>query len=219
MNAVQNAASRANEHQRGNAVNQDDRTAGNSQVDGYLKKAGKWQAEMEKLRAIVLECGLTEELKWGKPCYTREGRNIVLMMGFKDHFILLFPSGALMKDSKNLLIRPSENTQAARQLRLTSAAQVDKLKTTLKAYVREAIAVEKAGLKVEFKKPSEFEVPEELQARLDETPTLKKAFDKLTPGRQRAYMLHIASAKQSKTRSSRVEKCVPQILAGKGLDD
>ena len=195
------------------------RSRTNPKVDGYFKRAKRWQEEMEKLREIVLDCGLTEELKWGKPCYTFEGRNIVLIIGFKERCALLLCNGALLKDSHGILIRPTENTQAARQIRFTNLGDIVKMETALKGYFREAIQAEKAGLKVEFKKVKEVAIPEELQRKLDENPALKTAFAALTPGRQRAYVLYFSGAKQSKTRESRVEKCLPQILAGKGLDD
>ena len=191
----------------------------NPKVDAYVSKAKNWKEEIEQLRSIVLECPLTEELKWGNPCYTHEDTNIVLIHVFKEYAALLFFKGALMKDAKGLLIQQTENTQAARQLRFTSVSEITKLKATIKAYIKDAIAVEKAGLKVEFKKTAEFNMPEEFQIRLDGMPALKKAFAALTPGRQKAYLLHFSAAKQSKTRESRVEKAIPQILDGKGLDD
>jgi len=191
----------------------------NPKVDAYVSKAKKWKEEIELLRSIVLECPLTEELKWGNPCYTHEDKNVVLIHVFKEYAALLFFKGSLLKDSKGVMIQQTENTQATRQLRFTSVSEISKLRTTIKAYVKEAIAVEKAGLKVEFKKTTEFSMPEEFQGKLDSMPALKKAFDALTPGRQRAYLLHFSSAKQSKTSASRVEKAIPQILDGKGLDD
>lgn len=191
----------------------------NPKVDAYVSKAKNWKEEIEQLRSIVLECPLTEELKWGNPCYTHEDTNIVLIHVFKEYAALLFFKGALMKDAKGLLIQQTENTQAARQLRFTNVSEITKLKATIKAYIKDAIAVEKAGLKVEFKKTAEFNMPEEFQIRLDGMPALKKAFAALTPGRQKAYLLHFSAAKQSKTRESRVEKAIPQILDGKGLDD
>jgi uncharacterized protein YdeI (YjbR/CyaY-like superfamily) len=191
----------------------------NPKVDFYFNKAKKWQEEMEKLRTIILTCQLNEELKWGVPCYTYQKSNIVLIHAFKDYCAVLFFKGALLKDSKGILIRQTENVQAARQIRFTSTAQVNKLQTTLKAYIYEAIEVEKAGLKVEMKKTREFTMPEEFKNKLDTNADLKKAFFALTPGRQRAYLLHFSSAKQSKTRESRIEKCMPLILSGKGLDD
>ena len=191
----------------------------NSQVDGYLKKAKTWQAEMTKLRKILLDCGLTEELKWGKPCYTFQESNIVVIVPFKPSCALLFSKGALLKDPKGILIQPTENTQAARQMRFADVREIAKMELTIKAYVHEAIAVEKAGLEVKYKKISEFAVPAELQTRLDQLPVLRKAFEALTPGRQRGYLLYFSAAKQSKTRESRVEKCMPQILKGKGLND
>lgn len=191
----------------------------NSKVDAYLSGAKKWREEMEKLREIILRCGLVEEVKWGKPCYTLEGKNVVLMIGFKEYCSLLFGKGALLKDDKKILVKAGENTQGARQMRFTSFEQVAKLEKVVKAYVLEAIAAEKAGLEVAYKKIEEFEVPEELQRALDKNAALKKAFKALTPGRQRGYIMHVAAAKQAKTREARVEKCVPLILAGKGLNE
>jgi len=188
-------------------------------VDAYLSKAKKWQEEFEKLRKIILDCGLTEELKWGVPCYTFERRNIVLIHGFKEYCALLFFKGALLNDVKSILIQQTRNVQAARQIRFTNVREIVKLKPILKAYIYEAIEVEKAGLKVNLKKTKEFIVPEEFQNRLAEVPGLKTAFAALTPGRQRAYLLHFSAPKQSKTRESRVEKCLQQILKGKGLND
>jgi uncharacterized protein YdeI (YjbR/CyaY-like superfamily) len=189
----------------------------NPKVDEYLGKAKKWQEEFEKLRMIILDCGLTEELKWGCPCYTFEKSNIVLIHGFKEYCALLFFKGALLKDPKDILIQQTENVQAGRQIRFTNAREIVKMKTVLKAYVHEA--KEKAGLKVKYKKTSEFKIPEELQNKLDDTPALRKAFDALTPGRQRAYIFYFSQPKQSKTRAARVEKSTHQILNGKGLND
>jgi uncharacterized protein YdeI (YjbR/CyaY-like superfamily) len=189
----------------------------NPKVDEYLRKAKKWQEEFEKLRIIILDCGLTEELKWGCPCYSFEKSNIVLIHGFKEYCALLFFKGALLKDPKGILIQQTENVQAGRQIRFTNAREIVKMKTVLKAYVHEA--KEKAGLKVKYKKTSEFKIPEEFQNTLDETPALKKAFDALTPGRQRAYLFYFSQPKQSKTRATRIEKCMDQILNGKGLND
>jgi len=191
----------------------------NPKVDFYFNKAKKWQEEFEKLRMIVLDCGLTEELKWGVPCYTFEKRNIVLIHGFKEYCALLFVKGALLNDANGILIKPGENTQAGRQIRFTNVREIVEMEPILKAYIYEAIEVEKAGLKVNFKKNTEFIIPEEFQNKLDEIPALKTAFDALTPGRQRAYLLYFSAPKQSKTRESRVEKCMQQILNGKGLDD
>ena len=191
----------------------------NPKVDEYLRKAKRWQKEFEKLRMIILDCGLTEELKWGCPCYTFEKSNIVLIHGFKEYCALLFFKGALLKDPKGILIQQTENVQAGRQIRFTNAREIVKMKTVLKAYVHEAIEVEKAGLKVKYKKTSEFKIPEEFQNTLDETPALKRAFDALTPGRQRAYLFYFSQPKQSKTRSARIEKSMDQILNGKGLND
>ncbi len=191
----------------------------NPKVDEYLRKTKKWQEEFEKLRTIILDCGLTEELKWGCPCYTFEKSNIVLIHGFKEYCALLFFKGALLKDAKGILIQQTENVQAGRQIRFTNVREIVKIKTVLKAYIHEAIEVEKAGLKVKYKKTSEFKIPEEFQNKLDETPALKKAFDALTPGRQRGYIFYFSQPKQSTTRVSRVEKCMQQILKGKGLND
>jgi uncharacterized protein YdeI (YjbR/CyaY-like superfamily) len=191
----------------------------NPKVDVYLSKAKKWQEEFEKLRKIILDCQLTEELKWGVPCYTFQNRNIVLILGFKEYCALLFFKGALLKDANGILIKQTENVQAGRQIRFTNVGEIVKMETILKTYIDEAIEVEKAGLKVDFKKTTEFITPEEFQNKLDKSPALKTAFDALTPGRQRAYILYFSAPKQSKTRESRVEKCMRQILNGKGLDD
>ena len=191
----------------------------NPKVDFFFSKAEKWQEELEKLRTIILDCQLTEELKWGKPCYTFQKSNIVIIQGFKEYCALLFVKGALLKDAKGLLITQTEHTQAARQIRFTNVREIVEMEPILKAYIEEAIEVEKAGLKVDFKRTSEFTIPEEFQNRLDEIPALKTAFEALTPGRQRAYILYFSQAKQSKTRESRVEKYMQQILDGKGLHD
>ena len=191
----------------------------NPKVDEFLSKAKKWQEEFEKLRMIILDCQLTEELKWGVPCYTFQKRNIVLIHGFKEYCALLFFKGALLNDANGILIQQTENVQAARQIRFTNVREIVEMETILKAYIYEAIEVEKAGLKVNFKKTTEFIIPEEFQNKLDEIPALKTAFDALTPGRQRAYILYFSAPKQSKTRESRVEKCMQQILNGKGLND
>jgi len=191
----------------------------NPKVDFFFDKAGKWHNEFAKMRTIILDCGLNEELKWGQPCYTFQKKNIVLIHGFRDYCAFLFFKGALLHNADGILIQQTENVQAARQIRFTNVREIVKMKPTLKAYIHEAIEVEKAGLKVDFKKTKEFSVPEEFQAKLDETPALKTAFDALTPGRQRAYILYFSAPKQSKTRGSRIEKYMPQILVGKGLDD
>ncbi|MEX0648677.1 MAG: YdeI family protein, partial [Balneolaceae bacterium] len=172
-----------------------------------------------KLRTICLNCGLTEELKWGHPCYTFQKSNVVLIHGFKEYCALLFHKGALLKDPDDILIQQTENVQAARQIRFTNVQEIVEMEANLKGYIYEAIKVEKAGLEVEFKKTEEFSVPEEFQQKLDENPALKDAFEALTPGRQRGYLLHFSGAKQSKTRKRRVEKCIPKILNGKGLKD
>ncbi len=191
----------------------------NPKVDFYFSKAKKWQEELEQLRAIVLDCGLTEELKWGVPTYTFEDSNIVLVHVFKEYCALLFFKGALLKDTKGILVQQTKNVQAARQLRFTDAKEIVKLKASIKAYIHEAVAVERAGLKVELKKTDEFNMPEEFQNKLDENANLKKAFHALTPGRQRGYLLYFSQPKQSATRVSRVEKSIKQILDGKGLND
>jgi uncharacterized protein YdeI (YjbR/CyaY-like superfamily) len=191
----------------------------NPKVDVFLSKAQKWRDEFEKLRMIALDCGLAEELKWGKPCYTFQKSNIVIIQGFKEYCALLFVKGALLHDARGILVTQTENTQAARQIRFTNVREIVEMEPILKAYIGEAIEVEKAGLKVNYKKTSEFTIPEEFQNKLDEIPALKTAFDALTPGRQRAYILYFSQAKQSKTRESRVEKYMQQILNGKGLND
>ncbi len=191
----------------------------NPKVDFYFNKAKEWQEEFEQLRMIVLDCGLTEELKWGVPCYTFEKRNIVLIHGFKEYCALLFVKGALLNDAKGILITQTENVQAARQIRFTNVREIVKMKPVLKAYIHEAIEVEKAGLKVPLKKTKEFDIPDEFQNKLNKNPALKKAFKALTPGRQRGYIHYFSAPKQSKTRESRVEKCIEKILNGKGLND
>jgi len=191
----------------------------NPGVDVFLKEEEKWRKEFEALRRIILDCGLTEELKWGKPCYALGGSNIVLIHGFKEYCAILFVKGALLKDAKGILIQQTENVQAARQIRFTQVGEIVKMERILKAYIKEAVEVEKAGLEVTYKKTSEFDMPEEFQKRLREMPALKTAFEALTPGRQRGYLLYFSGAKQSQTRESRIEKCVDQILDGKGLND
>jgi len=191
----------------------------NPKVDWFFTKATAWQEEFEKLRKVVLDCGLTEELKWGCPCYSFEKRNIVLIHGFKEYCALLFFKGALLNDADGILVQQTKNVQASRQIRFTNVREIVKLKPVLKAYIYEAIEVEKAGLKVPLKKTKEFSRPEEFQNKLNEHRALKNAFNALTPGRQRGYLLYFSAPKQSKTRESRVEKCMPQILNGKGLND
>jgi len=197
----------------------------NPKVDVFLSKAKKWKEEFEQLRMIVLDCGLTEDYKWMHPCYTfpvpgeKKKKNIVLIHGFKEYCALLFFKGALLKDPEGILIQQTKNVQAGRQIRFTNVREIIEMEPTLKAYIREAIEVEKAGLKVKMKKTSDFTIPEEFQMKLDENPDLESAFKALTPGRQRAYLFHFSQAKQSKTRQSRVEKYIPQILDGKGLND
>jgi len=191
----------------------------NPEVDGYLRKLKKWREEFEKLRTLILDCHLTEELKWGNPCYTFQKKNIVLIHGFKEYCALLFFKGVLLNDADGILIQQTENVQAARQIRFTNVGEIVEMGPILKTYIREAIEVEKAGLKVTLKKTTEFKIPEEFQSKLDATPALRTAFEALTPGRQRAYVLYFSAPKQSKTRLSRVEKCMKQILKGKGLND
>ncbi len=191
----------------------------NPKVDWYFKKAEKWQEEIEQLRIIILESGLTEELKWGVPCYQLNKRNILLIHTFKDYCALLFHKGVLLKDPENILIQQTENVQSARQLRFTSLDQVLEMQKIIRAYVMEAIEVEKKGLKVEFKKTEEFTVPLEFQKILDEDTDFKKAFESLTPGRQKGYLLFFSQPKQAKTRETRIEKCLDDILNGIGLND
>lgn len=195
------------------------KTKPNPRADAFFAEDDKWRDEFVKLRAIALSCGLDEELKWGKPCYALDKNNIVLMHGFKEYCALLFFKGALLKDPKGILVQQTENVQVARQARFTSVREIAGLEPTLKAYIQEAIEVEKSGVKPKLKKTSEFKVPEEFRSKLNEVPALKKAFAALTPGRQRGYLLYFAAAKQSETRQSRIEKYVPQILSGKGLND
>jgi uncharacterized protein YdeI (YjbR/CyaY-like superfamily) len=191
----------------------------NRGVDGYIRKNKKWQAELQKLREIILDSPLTEEVKWRVPCYTFQGKNVVFLGAFKESAVLSFVKGVLLKDAKKILIQQTENSQSVRIIRFANVEQIVELTPVLKAYIHEAVEVEKAGLKVKLMKPSEFKTPEELQTKFDEMPALKTAFSALTPGRQRAYLLHFSGAKQSATRASRIEKCVKQILKGKGLDD
>ncbi len=191
----------------------------NPKVDGLWRKATKWRAEFETLREILLDSSLTEEVKWGQACYTSDGGNVVLIHGFKEYCALLFFKGALLKDPKRILIQQTENVQSTRQIRFTNVREIVAMKSILKAQIEQAIEVEKAGLKVKLKKTSDFKVPEEFQKKLDENPALKKAFAALTPGRQRGYLFYFSGAKQSTTREARVEKCIPQILKGKGLED
>jgi uncharacterized protein YdeI (YjbR/CyaY-like superfamily) len=182
-------------------------------------KVHNWDTELEKLRMLLIDCGLDEELKWSHPVYTFQKNNIVLLSAFNEYCALSFFKGALLNDDKGILIQQTENVQATRQIRFTNIREITRMESIIKAYIYEAIEVEKAGLKVEFKETSEFKIPEEFQNKLDEMPALKIAFDALTPGRQRGYILHFSQPKQSKTRESRVEKCMPQILIGKGLND
>ncbi|NVM74291.1 uncharacterized protein YdeI (YjbR/CyaY-like superfamily) [Duganella sp. SG902] len=191
----------------------------NAKVDAFLERAKNWRAEFEALRAIIADSGLEEDFKWGQPCYTLDGHNVVLMHGFKEYCALLFFKGALMKDPKNLLIQQTENVQAARQIRFKELADITRQEKVLKSYIKDAIALEKSGAKVEMKKTAEFSFPEELEHAMDEKPALRTAFEELTPGRQRAYLLHFSSAKQAKTRISRIEQCTQRILDGKGLND
>jgi uncharacterized protein YdeI (YjbR/CyaY-like superfamily) len=191
----------------------------NPNVDWFFDNAVKWRDEFEVLREIILDCGLDEELKWGWPCYTFQKKNVVLIHGFKEYCALLFFKGALMKDPQKILIQQTKNVQIPRQIRFTNVREVVRMRSVLKAYVREATEVQRAGVKVIRKKTSDFKIPAEFKSKLDESPALKKAFRSLTPGRQRGYIFHISSAKQSATRAARVEKCSPRILHGKGLLD
>ena len=191
----------------------------NPKVDDYISKLKKWQEEMDKLRSIALDCQLAEELKWGAPCYTYQNSNVILIHGFKEYCALLFFKGALLSDANKILIQQTENVQSARQIRFTDIQQINKREKVIKAYIYEAIEVEKAGLKVVFKKKKEPSFPEEFQKILKKNVALKKAFFALTPGRQKGYVLHFSEAKQSKTRLSRIEKCMNLILQGKGLND
>lgn len=191
----------------------------NPKVEAFLSKAKKWQDEFKTLRRIILDTGLTEEFKWRVPCYTFQDSNVVLIHGFKEYCAILFVKGALLKDTKGILVIQTENVQAARQIRFTNVQEIVEMEPILKAYIREAIEVEKAGLKVDLKKTAEYTVPEEFQRKLDEDPALNTAFEALTPGRQRAYLLYFSGAKQSNTRESRIEKHIPRILEGKGLND
>jgi len=191
----------------------------NPKVDFFFNKATQWKKEFELLRAVVLDCGLTEELKWGQACYTFQNANIVLIHGFKEYCALLFFKGSLLSDKKKILVQQTENVQAARQIRFTNVEEIKKMKATLKSYIFDAIKVEEAGLKVEFKKTSDFKIPDEFQNKLNRKPALKKAFNSLTPGRQRAYLFYFSSAKQSKTREDRIKKYEQKILDGKGMDD
>jgi uncharacterized protein YdeI (YjbR/CyaY-like superfamily) len=191
----------------------------NPTADSYVANAKRWPKEFEKLRQIALDCPLTEEFKWGHPCYALDGQNVFLMHGFKDYCALLFMKGALMKDPAGLLVQQTDHVQSARQIRFTSAEQIGGMETVLKAYIFDAIEVEKSGERVDYKKTEDFAVPDEFKAKLDEMPDLKAAFEALTPGRQKGYLLHFAGAKQSKTREARIEKYVSKILEGKGLDD
>jgi uncharacterized protein YdeI (YjbR/CyaY-like superfamily) len=191
----------------------------NPLVDKYIQNTPEWQKQLERLRRILLACSLTEDVKWGVPCYTSRNRNIVLIHVFKDYCALLFFKGALLKDSHGVLVQQTRNTQAARQLRFTTVRDIATLEPVIKAYVREAIAVEEAGLSVSYKKTGDFNIPAEFQEKLAELPALRAAFEGLTPGRQRAYLLYFAAPKQSKTRAARIEKYLEQILEGRGLHD
>jgi uncharacterized protein YdeI (YjbR/CyaY-like superfamily) len=191
----------------------------NPKVDGFLRKSKRWQKELQKLRTIILESQLTEEVKWRVPCYTLEGSNVVLINGFKEFCALSFVKGALLKDVKCVLLKIGENTQAGRWIKFTSVGEIAELEPILKAYIDEAIEVERAGLKVPLKKVADYVIPEELKNKLSQSSALKTAFKALTPGRQKAYILYVSAAKQSKTREARVEKCTQRILDGKGLDD
>ncbi len=191
----------------------------NPKVDWFFEKTTKWQAEYQYLRTLMLECELTEELKWGVPCYTLQNNNVLLIHGFKDYCALLFHKGALLTDSERILVQQTQNVQSARQIRFASLPQIIELESTIKDYIFEAIQVEKLGLKVELKKTTEFDMPEEFLTKLEQDPALETAFSALTPGRQRGYLLYFSAPKQAKTRESRVEKYTQQILEGRGLDD
>lgn len=191
----------------------------NAKVDEFISKAKKWQAELQRLRTIILDCQLTEDVKWKVPCYTLQNKNIVLIHGFKEYCAIGFFKGALLRDAQGLLIQQTENSQAARQIRFTNVQQIEDLADTLKAYIQEAIEVEKAGLQVDYQKSTDFSIPETLLSKFEQLPALKTAFEALTPGRQRAYVMHFSEAKQPKTQLARIEKCTPRILSGKGLND
>lgn len=191
----------------------------NPKVDVYLSKAKSRREEMEKLRMIILDCGLTEELKWGKPCYLYGESNVVIIQGFKEYCALMFFKGVLLNDPNGILIRTGENTRVGRQIRFNTINEIAEMEPILKTYVFQAVEIEKAGLKVDLKNETALLFPEEFQKKLDEIPKLKAAFSALTPGRQRAYNLHFSAPKQSATRESRIEKCIPQILSGRGFND
>jgi len=191
----------------------------NPKVDTYISNAKKWQEETQALRMVLIDCGLSEDIKWGKPCYSFDESNIVIIQGFKDYFALLFFKGMLLKDANGVLVKMGENTNVGRQMRFADVKEIRKMKPIIKAYIQEAIELEKAGVRVTLKKTSEYTIPNELQNKLNEMPALQKAFDTLTPGRQKAYIFFFSQPKQSKTRESRIEKCIPQILEGKGLND
>ncbi|MGD0527522.1 MAG: YdeI/OmpD-associated family protein [Polyangiaceae bacterium] len=209
------ASSRANGPRAGSGGG----AAGSPKVDAFLRREEKWRPEFEKLRKLILDCGLTEDLKWGQPCYSLDGKNVVLIHGFKEYCAMLFMKGVLLPDPKGILIQQTKNVQAARQIRFTSVQQIAKLEKTLTTYVREAIELEKSGAKVPLKRTEDFEMPAELEERLDKSANLRKAFAALTPGRQRGYIYYFSQAKQSKTRESRIDKCIPRILEGLGWDD
>lgn len=188
-------------------------------VDEFIRKTKRWQEEMQQLRMIILDCGLSEELKWYQPCYTFQNRNVLIIGAFKKYCALSFFKGALLKDGQGILSKPGEHSQAVRLIRFTKVSQIIEMEPVLKAYIKEAVAVEKAGLKVDFKAKTELNYPEELQEKLEENPALKTAFEALTPGRQRGYILYFSAPKQPKTRTSRIERCIPRILDGKGIND
>ncbi|WP_152400539.1 YdeI/OmpD-associated family protein [Paenibacillus cellulositrophicus] len=191
----------------------------NPKVDAFVGRATMWLEETEKLREILLDCGLTEELKWGKPCYSSQGRNIVIIQGFKAYLALLFFKGYMLQDPHGILVKTGENTKVGRQIRFNDTQEIVELEPILRAYIAEAIEVEQSGVKEDIIKETHLDIPEEFQIKLDENPALKAAFEALTPGRQRAYVYYFSAPKQSKTRESRVEKCTQQILDGKGLND
>lgn len=191
----------------------------NPKVDAFVGRATMWLEETEKLREILLDCGLTEELKWGKPCYTSQGRNIVIIQGFKAYLALLFFKGYMLQDPHGILVKTGENTKVGRQIRFNDTQEIVELEPILRAYIAEAIEVEQSGVKEDIIKETHLDIPEEFQNKLDENPALKAAFEALTPGRQRAYVYYFSAPMQSKTRESRVDKCTQQILDGKGLND
>lgn len=188
-------------------------------VDEFLSKAKKWQEEIEKLRKIALDCQLNEEFKWGKPCYSLKKSNVAIIFGFKEYCAIGFFKGTLLKDESRILVGPGDNSQAMRQIRFTSVEDIVSMEPIIREFINEAIEIEKAGLKVNFRKTADYYIPDEFQQKMDDIPALKTAFNELTPGRQRAYLLHFSQPKQSATRTSRIEKYIQKILFGKGMND